>query len=121
LVYDSFRRGDFESKKYCHQYHPTMLALSDPAHGLNNTQWPYLLSKLEGCTFQFNPIHCCISDVDAVAEQSMSITCQMKICVFLSTDNQWFLLMNGNLEHSFHPEFDNTARILGEKDIESQI
>ena len=46
----------------------------------------------------------------------------MKIGVFLSADNKWFLLTNSNLEHQFHPKLDNSARALGEKDIkESEI
>jgi hypothetical protein len=42
----------------------------------------------------------------------------MKVGVFLSTNNQWFLLRNSNLEHSHHPELDDPARALGENDIE---
>ena len=42
----------------------------------------------------------------------------MKIGVFLSADNRWFLLLNSYLKHSFHPKLDESAMVLGEKDIE---
>jgi hypothetical protein len=44
--------------------------------------------------------------------------CTMKIIVFLSLDNQWHLHDQSNLEHSFHAKLDNTAKVLGKKDLQ---
>jgi hypothetical protein len=46
-------------------------------------------------------------------------SCQMKICVFQTHDNRWHLQAStSNLQHSFHPELDDDAKALGEKDLD---
>jgi glutamine amidotransferase PdxT len=45
--------------------------------------------------------------------------CKMKICVFQTYDNRWHLhAQTSSLEHSFHPELDDDAKALGEKDLD---
>jgi len=44
--------------------------------------------------------------------------CKMKLIVFQSHDNRWHLHKNSQLEHSFHAELDDKAKVLGEKDLE---
>ena len=36
----------------------------------------------------------------------------------LFLENRWHLNMTSNLEHCFHAKLDNTAKILGEKDLQ---
>ncbi len=47
------------------------------------------------------------------------IICPMRIWIFLTLDNQWFLLRDSCLQHSFHPQLDHSATTLGEKDLQS--
>jgi hypothetical protein len=44
--------------------------------------------------------------------------CKMKLIVFQSYDNRWHLHKKSQLEHSFHAELDDKAKVLGEKDLE---
>ncbi len=44
--------------------------------------------------------------------------CIMKVVVFLSLENRWHLSMTSNLEHCFHANLDDTAKVLGEKDLQ---
>ena len=44
--------------------------------------------------------------------------CTMKIVVFLSLENQWHLSKKSNLEHCFHAKLDDTAKVLGKKDLQ---
>ena len=43
--------------------------------------------------------------------------CTMKVVVFLSLENQWHLSMTSYLEHCFCAKLDNTAKVLGKKDL----
>jgi hypothetical protein len=42
----------------------------------------------------------------------------MKIIVFQSYDNRWHLHKSSQLEHSFHAELEDKAKVLGEKDLD---
>jgi hypothetical protein len=44
--------------------------------------------------------------------------CKMSILVVQSNDNHWHLHKSSQLEHLFHAELDNKAKVLGEKDLE---
>jgi hypothetical protein len=43
---------------------------------------------------------------------------KMKVIIFQSYDNCWHLHQNSQLEHSFHAELDDKAKVLSEKDLE---
>ena len=45
--------------------------------------------------------------------------CKMAIIFFQSNDNRWHLHKSSQLEHSFHAELDDNAKVLGEKDLQS--
>jgi hypothetical protein len=45
--------------------------------------------------------------------------CKMTIAVFQSNDNRWHLHKSSLLEHSFHAQLDDKAKVLGEKDLQS--
>ena len=49
----------------------------------------------------------------------VSQCCKMAIIVFQSNDNRWHLHKSSQLEHSFHAELDDNAKVLGEKDLQS--
>ena len=44
--------------------------------------------------------------------------CKMKLIDFQSHDNHWHIYKKSQLEHSFHVELDEKAKVLGEKDLE---
>jgi hypothetical protein len=44
----------------------------------------------------------------------------MAIIVFQSNDNRWHLHKSSKLEHSFHAELDDKAKVLGEKDLQNR-
>ena len=56
-----------------------------------------------------------------VSKQAMTpdFTCPMRICIFLSWENKWYLLWDSSLQHSFHPKLDHSAITLGEKDLQN--
>jgi hypothetical protein len=46
-------------------------------------------------------------------------SCKMKISVFQTHDNRWHIhAPTSNLQHSFHPELDDDAKALGDKDLD---
>jgi hypothetical protein len=47
------------------------------------------------------------------------LTCPMRIPIFLTWDNKWFLHQDSSLQHSFHPKLDDLATTLGEKDLQN--
>ncbi len=47
-------------------------------------------------------------------------SCPMKIIVFLSSNNWWYLHTNSILEHRFHQKLEDTARTLGEQDLQQK-
>jgi hypothetical protein len=54
-----------------------------------------------------------------VSKQAMTphCTCPMRIRIFLTWDNKWYLHQESSLQHSFHPKLDPSATTLGEKDL----
>ncbi len=55
-----------------------------------------------------------------VSKQAMTraFTCQMRIWIFLTWENKWYLHQDSSLWHSFHPKLDHSATTLGEKDLQ---
>ena len=45
--------------------------------------------------------------------------CKMAMIVFQSNDNRWHQHRSSQLEHSFHAQLDDKAKVLGEKDLQS--
>ncbi len=56
-----------------------------------------------------------------VSKQAMTpnFTCPMRIQIFLTLDNKWYLHRESSLQHSFHPKLDHSATTLGEKDLQN--
>lgn len=47
-------------------------------------------------------------------------TCPMRLLVYLSNQNEWYLQTNSCLQHKFHPKLDNSAMVLSQKDMSEQ-
>ncbi len=47
------------------------------------------------------------------------LTCLMRIWIFLSLDNKWFLHQDSSLQHCFHPKLEDFANTFGEKDLQN--
>ena len=47
-------------------------------------------------------------------------TCPMRLLVYLSNQNKWYLQTNSCLQHKFHPKLDNSAMVLSQKDMSEQ-
>jgi hypothetical protein len=58
----------------------------------------------------------CVSKRAQSAEQQ----CPMRLCVFLSSTNQWYLQTNSSLDHKYHPKLDEDAMTLLQKDLSQQ-
>ena len=43
-------------------------------------------------------------------------TCPMRLLVYLSNQNEWYLQTNSCLQHKFHPKLDNSAMVLSQKE-----
>ncbi len=48
-----------------------------------------------------------------------NFTCPMRIWIFLTWVNKWYLHWDSCLQHSFHPKLDHSATTLGEKDLQN--
>ncbi len=46
-------------------------------------------------------------------------TCPMRIRIFLTWENKWYLHQDSSLQHSFHPKLDHSATTLGEIDLQN--
>jgi hypothetical protein len=46
-------------------------------------------------------------------------TCPMRIRIFLTWENKWYLHRGSSLQHSFHPKLDHSTTALGEKDLQN--
>jgi hypothetical protein len=55
----------------------------------------------------------CVSKRAQPAEQQ----CPMRLRVFLSSTNQWYLQTNSCLDHKYHPKLDEDAMTLLQKDL----
>ncbi len=55
-----------------------------------------------------------------VSKQAMTLdfTCPMRIQIFFTWENKWYLHRDSSLQHSFHPKLDHSATTLGEKDLQ---
>jgi hypothetical protein len=55
-----------------------------------------------------------------VSKQAMTpdFTCPIKIRIFLTWENKWYLHRHSSLQHSFHPKLDHSATTLREKDLQ---
>ncbi len=49
--------------------------------------------------------------------QSAKQQCPMRLCVFLSSTNCWYLQTNSCLDHKYHPKLDEDAITLSQKDL----
>ncbi len=58
----------------------------------------------------------CVSKRAQSAEQQ----CPMRLCVFLSSTNHWYLQTNSCLDHKYHPKLDEDAMTLSQKDLSQQ-
>ena len=47
-------------------------------------------------------------------------TCPMRLLVYLSNQNEWYLQTNSCLQHKFHPKLDDSAMTLSQKDMSEQ-
>jgi hypothetical protein len=56
-----------------------------------------------------------------VSKQAITpdFTCPMRICIFLTWENKWYLHWDSSLQHSFHPKLDHSATTIGEKDLQN--
>jgi hypothetical protein len=52
--------------------------------------------------------------------QSAEQQCPMRLCVFLSSTNHWYLQTNSCLDHKYHPKLDEDAMTLLQKDLSHQ-
>jgi hypothetical protein len=46
-------------------------------------------------------------------------TCPMRIPIFLTWKNKWYLHRGSSLQHSFHPKLDHFVTTHGEKDLQN--
>jgi hypothetical protein len=46
-------------------------------------------------------------------------TCPMRIRIFLTWENKWYLHQGSSLQLSFHPKLDHSATTLGEKHLQN--
>ena len=55
-----------------------------------------------------------------VSKQAMTpdFTCPMRIWIFFTWENKWYLHRHSSLQHSFHPKLDHSATTLREKDLQ---
>ncbi len=58
-----------------------------------------------------------------VSKQTMTpnFSCLMRIQIFLTWENKWYLHWNSSLQHNFHPKLDLSATTLGEKDLQNKV
>jgi hypothetical protein len=56
-----------------------------------------------------------------VSKQVMTpnFTCLMRIRIFLTWENKWYLHQNSSLQHNFQPKLDHSATTPGEKDLQN--
>jgi hypothetical protein len=56
-----------------------------------------------------------------VSKRAMTpdFTCPMRIQIFLTWGNKWYLDQGSSLQYSFHPKLDHSATTLGEKDLQN--
>jgi hypothetical protein len=52
-------------------------------------------------------------------EMTPDSTCPMRIQIFLTWENEWYLHWDSSLQHSFHSKLDHSATTLGEKDLQN--
>ncbi len=58
----------------------------------------------------------CVSKRAPTAEQQ----CPMRLRVFLSSANHWYLQTNSCLDHRYHPKLDEDVMTLSQKDLSQQ-
>jgi hypothetical protein len=46
-------------------------------------------------------------------------TCPMRIRIFFTWENKWYLHWGSSLQHSFHPKLDHSPTTLGDKDLQN--
>ncbi len=56
-----------------------------------------------------------------VSKRAMTpeFTCAMRIWIFLTWENKWYLYRGSSLQHSFHPKLDHSTTTPGEKDLQN--
>ena len=56
-----------------------------------------------------------------VSKQTMTpnFSCLMRIQIFLTWENKWYLHWDSSLQHIFYPKLDHSATTLGEKDLQN--
>ena len=55
----------------------------------------------------------CVSQCAPSADQ----TCPMRLCIFQSRQNEWFLQTNSTLRHKYHPKLEEEAMTLSQRDM----
>jgi hypothetical protein len=58
----------------------------------------------------------CVTKYASSADQ----TCPMRLFVFLSCDNEWYLQTNSCLQHKHHPKLEEEATALSQRDMSEQ-
>lgn len=47
-------------------------------------------------------------------------TCPMRLCIFLTSENEWYLQTNSCLHHKHHPKLEEEAIALSQRDLSEQ-